>query len=184
MIAICLEQLTDSSALLRQWLALCLAKVWTNFDNARWCGVRDSAHEKLYKLLTDTHPEVILHKLTLLTLSMLANFSCFCCCLLTSVNSEIFTRVLFSQNSASKEFRKNKPLVRWQKLFVLYCSGKSCKSREFLTGKMCLLTQFAKIKFLGKFPNLQYFQNQFFQKCRLETLSECQMQGSFYSVRH
>ena len=59
-IAICLEQLTDSSALLRQWLALCLAKVWTNFDNARWCGVRDSAHEKLYKLLTDTHPEVTL----------------------------------------------------------------------------------------------------------------------------
>ena len=27
MIAICLGQLTDSSALLRQWLALCLAKV-------------------------------------------------------------------------------------------------------------------------------------------------------------
>lgn len=57
-IAICLEQLADSNALLRQWLALALAKVWTNFDNARWCGVRDSAHEKLYKLLTDPQPEV------------------------------------------------------------------------------------------------------------------------------
>ena len=27
LIAICLEQLTDSNALLRQWLALCLGKV-------------------------------------------------------------------------------------------------------------------------------------------------------------
>ncbi|XP_052780147.1 regulatory-associated protein of mTOR-like isoform X2 [Mya arenaria] len=57
-ISICLEQLADSSALLRQWLALCLAKVWTNFDSARWCGVRDSAHEKMYKLLNDPEPEV------------------------------------------------------------------------------------------------------------------------------
>lgn len=57
-VAICLELLCDSSALLRQWLALCLAKVWTNFDSARWCGVRDSAHEKLYKLLSDPEPEV------------------------------------------------------------------------------------------------------------------------------
>lgn len=56
--AICLEQLTDSSPLLRHWLALCLAKVWTNFDSARWCGVRDTAHEKLYKLLNDPEPEV------------------------------------------------------------------------------------------------------------------------------
>ncbi|XP_052263117.1 regulatory-associated protein of mTOR-like isoform X2 [Dreissena polymorpha] len=57
-ISICLEQLSDTSALLRKWLGLCLAKVWTNFDSARWCGVRDSAHEKLYKLLTDPEPEV------------------------------------------------------------------------------------------------------------------------------
>ncbi|XP_071961463.1 regulatory-associated protein of mTOR-like isoform X2 [Antedon mediterranea] len=57
-IAICLEQLTDSHPLLRQWLALCLARVWTCFDAARWCGVRDSAHEKLYQLLTDHIPEV------------------------------------------------------------------------------------------------------------------------------
>ena len=31
-IAICLGQLTDSSALLRHWLALCLAKVLNNFS--------------------------------------------------------------------------------------------------------------------------------------------------------
>ena len=58
LIAICLEQLDDSHDLLRQWLALCLGKIWNMFDAARWCGVRDSAHEKLYKLLTDTNPEV------------------------------------------------------------------------------------------------------------------------------
>ncbi|XP_022092317.1 regulatory-associated protein of mTOR-like isoform X1 [Acanthaster planci] len=57
-IAICLEQLNDPHPLLRQWLALCLARVWTMFDAARWCGVRDSAHEKLYKLLSDPLPEV------------------------------------------------------------------------------------------------------------------------------
>ncbi|XP_059163901.1 regulatory-associated protein of mTOR-like isoform X2 [Physella acuta] len=57
-ISICLEQLGDANPHLRQWLALCLAKVWSNFDNARWCGVRDRAHEKLSKLLSDPEPEV------------------------------------------------------------------------------------------------------------------------------
>ncbi|XP_041474406.1 regulatory-associated protein of mTOR-like isoform X2 [Lytechinus variegatus] len=57
-IAICLEQLNDPHPLLRQWLALCIARVWTNYNAARWCGVRDSAHEKLYKLLSDPIPEV------------------------------------------------------------------------------------------------------------------------------
>jgi len=33
-------------------------KVWTNYDAARWCGVRDSAHEKLYPFLADPVPEV------------------------------------------------------------------------------------------------------------------------------
>ncbi len=59
LIAICLEQLDDPHDLLRQWLALCLGKMWCFFDAARWCGVRDSAHEKLYKLLTDENPEVM-----------------------------------------------------------------------------------------------------------------------------
>ena len=58
-IAICLEQLNDPHPLLRQWLALCIARVWTNYSAARWCGVRDSAHEKLYKLISDPIPEVL-----------------------------------------------------------------------------------------------------------------------------
>ncbi|EDO47933.1 predicted protein [Nematostella vectensis] len=58
LIAICLEQLTDPHPLLRQWLAVCLAKVWASYDAARWCGVRDTAPEKLYCLLSDPLPEV------------------------------------------------------------------------------------------------------------------------------
>ncbi|XP_058531468.1 regulatory-associated protein of mTOR isoform X2 [Ochotona princeps] len=58
LIALCLEQLSDPHPLLRQWLAICLGRIWHNFDSARWCGVRDSAHEKLYSLLSDPIPEV------------------------------------------------------------------------------------------------------------------------------
>ena len=62
-ISICLEQLTDRAvtpvgALLRKWSTICLGRVWDRFDAARWCGVRDSAHEKLYPLLTDSDVEV------------------------------------------------------------------------------------------------------------------------------
>ncbi|XP_032178361.1 regulatory-associated protein of mTOR isoform X6 [Mustela erminea] len=58
LIAICLEQLNDPHPLLRQWVAICLGRIWQNFDSARWCGVRDSAHEKLCSLLSDPIPEV------------------------------------------------------------------------------------------------------------------------------
>lgn len=58
LVSICLEQLGDSNPLLRQWLCLCLARLWHNYDKARWCGVRDIAHEKLYTLLQDPVPEV------------------------------------------------------------------------------------------------------------------------------
>lgn len=58
LVSICLEQLNDPSPLLRQWLAIALANLWSNYDKARWTGVRDSAHEKLYVLLKDPVPEV------------------------------------------------------------------------------------------------------------------------------
>ncbi|XP_043280905.1 regulatory-associated protein of mTOR isoform X2 [Venturia canescens] len=58
LVSICLEQLGDSNPLLRQWLCLCLGRLWHNYDKARWCGVRDIAHEKLYNLLQDPVPEV------------------------------------------------------------------------------------------------------------------------------
>ncbi|KAK0077123.1 hypothetical protein PV325_004412 [Microctonus aethiopoides] len=58
LVSICLEQLNDPNPLLRQWLCLCLGRLWHNYDKARWCGVRDIAHEKLASLLQDPVPEV------------------------------------------------------------------------------------------------------------------------------
>lgn len=43
---------------MRQWLTICLGLTWNNYDDARWCGVRDSAHEKIFTLLTDEIAEV------------------------------------------------------------------------------------------------------------------------------
>ncbi|KAL3211196.1 hypothetical protein MRX96_000875 [Rhipicephalus microplus] len=57
-IALCTEQLTDSHPRLRQWLAICLGRTWNGYTAARWCGIRDSAHEKLSTLLADPVPEV------------------------------------------------------------------------------------------------------------------------------
>ncbi|KAF7992418.1 hypothetical protein HCN44_001743 [Aphidius gifuensis] len=58
LVSICLEQLNDSEPMLRMWLCLCLGRLWNNYDKARWCGVRDIAHEKLSQLLNDPIPEV------------------------------------------------------------------------------------------------------------------------------
>jgi regulator-associated protein of mTOR len=58
LISTCLEQLLDPQALLRQWLAICLGRIWRNYEAAKWVGVRDSAHEKLFCLLGDSSPEV------------------------------------------------------------------------------------------------------------------------------
>lgn len=58
LISNCLIQIYDNNWVLRQWLALCLGQLWQNYDKARWSGVRDLAHEKLYPLLKDPVPEV------------------------------------------------------------------------------------------------------------------------------
>ncbi|XP_055384000.1 regulatory-associated protein of mTOR [Condylostylus longicornis] len=58
LVSICLEQLYTENNLLRQWLIICLGQLWQNFAKARWSGVRDMAHEKLYPLLKDNVPEV------------------------------------------------------------------------------------------------------------------------------
>lgn len=58
MISACLEQLGDRSAELVQWACLALGRLWRGFDAARWAGVRDLAHEKLYPLLAHAQPEV------------------------------------------------------------------------------------------------------------------------------
>ena len=75
----------------------------------------------------------------------------------TTVNSEIFARVLFSRNFAYAKFRENKTSRNAEITLSFADICKSCPSREFLASQMCLLTLFAKIKFSRKFPDLQYF---------------------------
>lgn len=58
LVSICLEQLNDPNPQLRQWVAICLGRLWDHYEKARWTGVRDIAHEKLYALLHDPCPEV------------------------------------------------------------------------------------------------------------------------------
>nr|ALE20568.1 Raptor [Leptinotarsa decemlineata] len=58
LVSVCLEQLNDPSPQLRQWVAISLGKLWDHYEKARWTGVRDIAHEKLYNLLKDPCPEV------------------------------------------------------------------------------------------------------------------------------
>lgn len=48
----------ESDAELRRWVCICLGLTWADFPSARWCGVRDSAHEKIYSILDDPNPEV------------------------------------------------------------------------------------------------------------------------------
>ena len=36
----------------------CIARLWDDFQEAKWAGIRESAHERLCVLLTDPVPEV------------------------------------------------------------------------------------------------------------------------------
>ncbi|XP_049869335.1 regulatory-associated protein of mTOR [Pectinophora gossypiella] len=58
MISACLEQLGEPAPALRQWACIALGRLWRAYDAARWAGVRDLAHEKLYPLLLQPQPEV------------------------------------------------------------------------------------------------------------------------------
>lgn len=57
-VSLCLEQVEEPNPVLRQWLVICLGRLWQNFDSARWYGARDNAHEKLINLLWDEIPDV------------------------------------------------------------------------------------------------------------------------------
>lgn len=64
----CLKHLAESdNPLLRQWSSLCLSMLWLNFPEAKWMGIRTSAHTRLCDLSLDPVPEVrasMLHALT------------------------------------------------------------------------------------------------------------------------
>ncbi|OAG06716.1 WD repeat-containing protein-like protein mip1 [Paraphaeosphaeria sporulosa] len=64
----CLDHLKDiQNPLLRQWSCLCLGKLWVNYEEAKWVGIRCMAHERLCELVFDPVSEVraaMLHALT------------------------------------------------------------------------------------------------------------------------
>ncbi|CAL8124186.1 unnamed protein product [Orchesella dallaii] len=51
-------QSTQSISNLHKWVCICLGLTWQDFPAARWCGVRDSAHEKIAVILEHENPEV------------------------------------------------------------------------------------------------------------------------------
>ncbi len=57
-VATCLEALDEKDRELKRWVCICLGLTWADFSSARWCGVRDSAHEKIYSLLDEPDAEV------------------------------------------------------------------------------------------------------------------------------
>ncbi|KAL5114241.1 Target of rapamycin complex 1 subunit kog1 [Pleosporales sp. CAS-2024a] len=55
----CLDHLKDmQNPLLRQWSCLCLSKLWINYEDAKWVGIRCMAHERLCELVVDPVAEV------------------------------------------------------------------------------------------------------------------------------
>lgn len=64
----CLRSVSGSSnPLVRQWSCLCLGMLWHNYSDAKWMGIRCSAHLRLCDVSLDPVPEVrasMLHALT------------------------------------------------------------------------------------------------------------------------
>ena len=64
----CLGHLDDlHNPLLRQWSCLCISMLWVDHPEAKWAGIRFSAHQRLCELVVDPVPEVraaMLHALT------------------------------------------------------------------------------------------------------------------------
>ena len=64
----CLEHLDNpENDLLRQWSCLCISMLWKDFAEAKWVGIRCSAHHRLLTLVIDPVPEVraaAIHALT------------------------------------------------------------------------------------------------------------------------
>jgi regulator-associated protein of mTOR len=64
----CLNYFNDvQTPLLRQWACLCLSMLWVNYPDAKWMGIKCSAHQRLCDLVVDCVAEVraaMLHALT------------------------------------------------------------------------------------------------------------------------
>ncbi|KAI9787257.1 MAG: hypothetical protein M1835_002832 [Candelina submexicana] len=55
----CLNHLKDmENPLLRQWSCICISLLWVDYPEAKWVGIRCSAHTKLCEMALDPVPEV------------------------------------------------------------------------------------------------------------------------------
>ena len=69
---------------------------------------------------------------------------------LATVNSEIFTRVLFSRNFAYVKFHENIILTNWRITLPFTDIGKLWPCREFLTSQICVLNAIPENKVHAK----------------------------------
>ncbi|KAL8949851.1 MAG: hypothetical protein Q9222_004068 [Ikaeria aurantiellina] len=59
LIQTCIGHFNDAdNPLLRQWSCLCISMLWIDFPEAKWVGIRCSAHQKLCEMAFDPVPEV------------------------------------------------------------------------------------------------------------------------------
>ena len=75
-----------------------------------------------------------------------------------TVNLEIFVSFIFAKLKAShkRNIVKIKSSQNGEITLLTTDIGQSNPSREIFRSQVCLLTLFAKIKFMQKFPDLQY----------------------------
>ena len=64
----CFEHIVDTeNPLLRQWSCLCISMLWQDYPEAKWVGIQNMAHQRLWGIILDPVPEVrasALHALT------------------------------------------------------------------------------------------------------------------------
>jgi regulator-associated protein of mTOR len=53
-----LKRIDDKDALLRQWACLCIGQYWMNHADGKNEAIQQQAHQKLFRLLSDSVPEV------------------------------------------------------------------------------------------------------------------------------
>ena len=73
----------------------------------------------------------------------------------STVNSEIFAKVLFSRNFAHAKFRENKIPKKGAKSLRSLLIWVNHAQISYFTSQICLLMEIVKMKFSQKFPNPQ-----------------------------
>ena len=132
----CLSQISwqdTENPLLRQWSCLCLSMLWKDYPEAKWSGIRSSAHYRLCNLACDPVPEVrtaMLHALTtFIGIPDLTHQVC-------EIEEGIASRVLLMLNDGSVIVRKELVIffsafvVRHQTRFVVTAYEQMVEDKE------------------------------------------------------